>query len=457
VFGDLLGKLFDRLAASSARAPAAEGELDASLFQARAATRDALSARPEPVDDRDLPSRARADADDRDEDGRDAVAAAVESPPQPIPADVDDAATAAADESVDAAPHAQGKTTAPVDATTLADAASDARAATLALKKLPDAAAHAPNPPQPGQGAEHAQLNPIKVTVTAAPVRPQADQPLAASAALGAQTGEGEAVDLDAAAPTTNATASVVGGPSTGGPGAGGQHSATGGPGSQANQGQGGANFLAAATPAAGAAAMIAAPVPASFAAQLDASSADLAGDEGTHRIFAAAPGTTPGTANALRNTSGTPALPQLPRLSALDQIAVDIKKAIAAGKDQITINLKPADLGRIEVKLEVGADGQVSAQVRAERPETLELLQRDARGLERALQEAGLRADSGTLSFGLRGENGPHGQNGANQNGDQRFGDPTDRHDQAADEAANASPAPIAARLGDGRVDLHV
>lgn len=48
---------------------------------------------------------------------------------------------------------------------------------------------------------------------------------------------------------------------------------------------------------------------------------------------------------------------------------------------------------------------------VTVERPETLELLQRDARGLERALQDAGLRTDSGSLNFNLRGD----GQQSAN------------------------------------------
>ena len=49
--------------------------------------------------------------------------------------------------------------------------------------------------------------------------------------------------------------------------------------------------------------------------------------------------------------------------------------------------------------------DGRVDAVVRVERPETLELLQRDARQLVRALQDAGLQADSGSLSFHLRGD----------------------------------------------------
>jgi len=46
-----------------------------------------------------------------------------------------------------------------------------------------------------------------------------------------------------------------------------------------------------------------------------------------------------------------------------------------------------------------------VKAIVSIERPETFELLQRDARGLEKALQDAGLKTDSNSLSFNLKGE----------------------------------------------------
>ena len=92
-----------------------------------------------------------------------------------------------------------------------------------------------------------------------------------------------------------------------------------------------------------------------------------------------------------------------------IQQIVVNIAKAIQGGTDRIIIQLKPAALGRVEVKLEVTADGRVQAVVTADRPETLEALQRDARGLERALQDAGLRTDSNSLSFNLRGGRNPN------------------------------------------------
>ena len=93
-----------------------------------------------------------------------------------------------------------------------------------------------------------------------------------------------------------------------------------------------------------------------------------------------------------------------------IQQIAVNISRAMQGGTDRISIQLKPAALGRVEVRLEVTADGRVQAVVTADRPETLETLQRDARGLERALQDAGLRTDTNSLSFNLRGGHDPNG-----------------------------------------------
>ena len=61
-----------------------------------------------------------------------------------------------------------------------------------------------------------------------------------------------------------------------------------------------------------------------------------------------------------------------------------------------MVINLKPVELGSVEVKLDFGADGRVQASIMAERPETLEMLQKDQRTLERALNDAGLQTDPG-------------------------------------------------------------
>lgn len=94
-----------------------------------------------------------------------------------------------------------------------------------------------------------------------------------------------------------------------------------------------------------------------------------------------------------------------LPSQAILNQVAVHVSKAVRDGVDGIRIQLRPESLGQLEVNLEVASDGRVTATVTADNQDTLDLLQRDARGLERALQEAGLKSDAGGLSFNLRGE----------------------------------------------------
>jgi len=91
-----------------------------------------------------------------------------------------------------------------------------------------------------------------------------------------------------------------------------------------------------------------------------------------------------------------------LQNLPAHEQVAVHIQRALREGTGKFSIQLSPAELGRIQVKLEIDEDKRVTAAVTVERPSTLELLQRDAKGLERALHNAGLNMEGGDLSFSL-------------------------------------------------------
>lgn len=78
---------------------------------------------------------------------------------------------------------------------------------------------------------------------------------------------------------------------------------------------------------------------------------------------------------------------------------------ALALGPDaSVTLTLEPAELGQVAVSIERTPAGEASVRVVAERPETLALLQRDGRDLERALSEAGLGDGSPSLSFSLGG-----------------------------------------------------
>lgn len=86
------------------------------------------------------------------------------------------------------------------------------------------------------------------------------------------------------------------------------------------------------------------------------------------------------------------------------------------AGKDgnadTIQIQLDPPELGSVNVRLEFGKGKTVKAHLVVEKPETYLMLQRDGLALERALQNAGLDANSQSLSFELA-------QNGGNLNPD--------------------------------------
>jgi hypothetical protein len=87
------------------------------------------------------------------------------------------------------------------------------------------------------------------------------------------------------------------------------------------------------------------------------------------------------------------------------DLLAAHIERAVANGRDRISVALVPADLGRIDIALDFERGGKLSAVIAVDRPQTLELLRRDQSGLERALQDAGFRTDSSSLSFNLRGD----------------------------------------------------
>jgi flagellar hook-length control protein FliK len=99
-----------------------------------------------------------------------------------------------------------------------------------------------------------------------------------------------------------------------------------------------------------------------------------------------------------------------VPLHDATQQVVHRVEKAVEHGEDRIRIELKPASLGGVEVHLHIADDGRVNAVVRADRADTLSLLQSDARGLEQALKDAGLRPDAGSLSFNLRQGEGQAG-----------------------------------------------
>jgi flagellar hook-length control protein FliK len=148
------------------------------------------------------------------------------------------------------------------------------------------------------------------------------------------------------------------------------------------------------------------------------------------------------------------PRQPQATQQQVMDQVTVQITKQAKAGHDTIKVQLKPVELGQIEVKLDIGPDGRVTGVVTADNKDTLAMLQKDARGLEKSLEDAGFKADSGSMTFNLR-ENNQQANEGNGQGRSRRpRGVPTGIDATASGVAAQAQARSSGSRSG---VDIQV
>ena len=181
-------------------------------------------------------------------------------------------------------------------------------------------------------------------------------------------------------------------------------------------------------------------------ASSLAASSVEITPVAGT-----ASPGTPLGIdSTAAANVAARNGAPAF--VPVAEQVALQFSRALASGTDHITIRLEPESLGRVDVQVELTKDGRLTAMFIADRPETLDMLQRDARVLERALNDAGLRADSGGLSFNLRSDGGDLPQF-ANHTGG------SDKYDPSTN-AGDGEIAPVARQAAlnaDALLDIQV
>ncbi len=98
-----------------------------------------------------------------------------------------------------------------------------------------------------------------------------------------------------------------------------------------------------------------------------------------------------------------------------LNGLAMEIAVTASSGKSRFEIRLDPAELGRIDVRIDVDRNGQVTSHLTVDKPETLSMLRQDAPQLQRALNDAGLSTNGGGLQFSLR-DQPSSGQNNGNQ-----------------------------------------
>ncbi|HNB28144.1 MAG TPA: flagellar hook-length control protein FliK, partial [Alphaproteobacteria bacterium] len=138
--------------------------------------------------------------------------------------------------------------------------------------------------------------------------------------------------------------------------------------------------------------------------------------------------------------------------LPAHEQVAINIQRAVREGTGRLSIQLSPSELGQIHVKLEIDEEKRVTAAVTVEKPSTLELLQRDIKGLERALHNAGLQMDGNDLSFSLGRQDSQEFAQDLRQSGTSARG-----QEQAGGEADTAAPAASAVDTASGLVNVEV
>jgi flagellar hook-length control protein FliK len=123
---------------------------------------------------------------------------------------------------------------------------------------------------------------------------------------------------------------------------------------------------------------------------------------------------------NDLSNSASvqlTRAAPGMAHLPPSEQVGITVARMVKAGVTQFEMQLSPAELGKVGIKLEINKDGLVRATVTADNPAAYAALQKDAGAMEKILQQAGLETDANSLSFNLReGETQSHQQE-ANQN----------------------------------------
>lgn len=125
-------------------------------------------------------------------------------------------------------------------------------------------------------------------------------------------------------------------------------------------------------------------------------------------------------TANAVPHVSVVAGHNYMNHAPVSEQVQVAIHQANKDGLERITIQLDPVDLGRVEVNMTRGQDGQTQITFLVDKPDTFDNLSRDARFLERSLQDAGIKADTGSMQFNLRQQPQSQLQSGLNGQGQQ-------------------------------------
>ena len=129
-----------------------------------------------------------------------------------------------------------------------------------------------------------------------------------------------------------------------------------------------------------------------------------------------------------------------LPAQVNLPQLAFEVVRHVQQGQNHFQIRLDPADMGRVDVRLAIDPSGAVNARLTVERPETLDLLRRDAAQLGQAFTQAGLDGSKTNLQFSLSQNPFTRQDNGGQQSGSFASGMGSEDTAEAADATVTAA-----------------
>lgn len=133
----------------------------------------------------------------------------------------------------------------------------------------------------------------------------------------------------------------------------------------------------------------------------------------------------------------------------AVTQVAAQIIRRLEGRSTRFEVELRPADLGRIDVRLDIDAEGRVAARLAFDNPVAATDLRGRADELRRSLEEAGFQLAEDALSFSDREE----GDRGRSFDADR---DPFARSARAA-EQADAESQPVLRTLARMGLDVRI
>lgn len=155
----------------------------------------------------------------------------------------------------------------------------------------------------------------------------------------------------------------------------------------------------------------------------------------------------------------GVPPQPVMGRMNHLPipyaRVPMEIGLAALDGQRSIHVRLSPADLGTIEIELDVSDQSEIQARIAADDPRTLAMLRQDAPLIRQALEQTGLSTHSDSLNFSLRQD----GQSNNRQNPEDRNGPVSKSREQnlLANQDLDTRAAPTPLRRVTSLLDLNI